>query len=145
MVGCVIVHWLLWRIPPPPPPHSHRIRGYLCSFPITGYWLPLAVTNNTPFSRLSREIFPRLQPQNTPFPEKMHSSGGVYLDNEPVSWAVSVSFDETLFVISQHFSYFWHKQLFFFFFLIKGVQNLLCIQIWLILMRWISVSVAIKK
>ena len=24
-----------------------------------------------PFSRLSREIFPRLQPQNTPFPEKM--------------------------------------------------------------------------
>ena len=39
---------------------------------------------NTPFSWFSREIFPRLRPKNTPFPEKMgtrmrplmYSSGG---------------------------------------------------------------------
>ena len=50
---------------PAPPPHSHRTRGYLCSFPITwillsrekdytpylGYWLPLAITKTSPIFR----------------------------------------------------------------------------------------------
>ena len=67
----------------PPGPHSHRTRGYLCSFPITwtplsrgndiqgytpylGYW---AITKNTPFSWFSREIFPRQRPRKT-FPRE---------------------------------------------------------------------------
>ena len=63
----MIFHWREWI----PGPHSHRTRGYLCSSPINwtpylGYWLPLAITKNTPFSWFSREIFPRLRPKNTP-------------------------------------------------------------------------------
>ena len=39
--------------PKPPPPYL-------------GYWLPLAITKNAPFSWFSREIFPRLRPKNYP-------------------------------------------------------------------------------
>ena len=70
----------------PPPPPSLRTSGYLYArspspepsisgkgyTPYLWYWLPLAITKNTPFSGLSVwEIFPRLRPKNTPFPEKM--------------------------------------------------------------------------
>ena len=39
------------------------IQGYT---PYLGYWLPLAITKNTPFFWFSREIFPRLRPKITP-------------------------------------------------------------------------------
>ena len=77
-----------------PGPHSHRTRGYLCSFPITrtplsrekdiqGY-TPLSrvlVTignykKSTPFSWFSREIFPRLRPKIPPFPRKWECACG---------------------------------------------------------------------
>ena len=87
----------------PPGPHSHRTRGYLCSFPIT--WTPLSrekdIQRNTPLSRILVTVgtykktppFPGYLGKSSreygqkipPFPEKMgtrmrplmHSSGGL--------------------------------------------------------------------
>ena len=42
------------------------IQGYTVYTPYLGYWLPFAITKNIPFSWFSREIFPRLRPENTP-------------------------------------------------------------------------------
>ena len=75
-----VIIWVqvVYSSPPPPPlpknhgvpmlvPHhrSHPIlgKGYT---PLSRYWLPLVITKNTPFAGFSREIFPRLQPKNTP-------------------------------------------------------------------------------
>ena len=84
--------WSFQRNAAPPPLRSHRTRWYLCmnAFsiaepPISGKGYPpppppsrvLVTIGNynppppPPHSGLSREIFPRLLPQNTPFPEKM--------------------------------------------------------------------------
>ena len=85
-------------LPPPPPPTDIEPGGtharsrspeppYIGKriYPLyLGYWLPWAITKNTPFSGLSREISPRLRPKYPPFPRKwecacgplMHSSGG---------------------------------------------------------------------
>ena len=73
-------------------PHCHRTREYLCSFPMASPEPPISgkgypriyppppissigyrwqLQKNTPFSWFSREIFPRLRPKNTPFPEKL--------------------------------------------------------------------------
>ena len=61
----------------PPPTHTQRIRGYLCSTPLSPTWPPPPPPisgigyhwqlQNTPFPGLSREIFPRQRPQNTPY------------------------------------------------------------------------------
>ena len=73
----------LHQTPPPPPTYSNRIRGVPVLFrhhlnPISrgkyahylGYWLPLAITKNTPFPGNSRGIFPRLRPQIPHFPRQ---------------------------------------------------------------------------
>ena len=86
----------LYAHPPPPSQHCHRTRGYAHSpspeppisgkgyTPISGIGYHWQLQKNTPFSGLSREIFPRLLPNIPPFPRKweyacgplMHSSGG---------------------------------------------------------------------
>ena len=79
------IHWIIPH-PPPPPPQMNRNHSRVYAHamliphhlnplsrkkkdnytPYLGYWLPLAVTKNTPLSGLSWEIFPRLQPPNAP-------------------------------------------------------------------------------
>ena len=71
----------LLHLPPPPPIESlgTYARSPSPEPPISGkgythylrYRLPLAITKNSPFPGLFREIFRRLRPQNTPFPKKM--------------------------------------------------------------------------
>ena len=73
---------------PGPPLHSNGTRGYLCSFPITGPPPPPPIAGiriypvsralvtignykKHPISGFSREIFPRLRPKISPFPEKI--------------------------------------------------------------------------
>ena len=64
--------WKSPSAPPPPTPIEPGGGGGTYAHspspkpPYLGYWLPLAITKNTPFSGLSREIFPRLLPKNTP-------------------------------------------------------------------------------
>ena len=80
-----------------PASHSHRTRGYLCSFPITStppppqgriqimdtdvsgkgnihylwYWLPLAITNTPPFRDLSGNLPETKAKKYSPFPRKL--------------------------------------------------------------------------
>ena len=53
---------------PEPPISGKRVKDIP---PISGIGYHWQYYKNTPFSRLSREIFPRLLPKNTPLPEKM--------------------------------------------------------------------------
>ena len=49
--------------------------------PYLGYWLLLAITKNTPSSGLSREIFSRIRPKNTPLSRQngnTHAFKGAY-------------------------------------------------------------------
>ena len=64
------------------PSHSHRTRGYLCSFPITGTPLSrekdnfihplsrLAITKNTPFPDFLGNLPETIRPKIPPFPRK---------------------------------------------------------------------------
>ena len=70
---CYITHNVYRFNPTPPPPHIESGGTYARSpspepplhlgkryAPYLGYWLPLAIAENTQFLGLSREIFPRL-------------------------------------------------------------------------------------
>ena len=71
----------------PPPLHSRRIRGYLCSFPIT--WMPLHLGNKTPYLRywlpcwqlqkkhlVSMQAFSRNLPETTPLKKNLSQENG---------------------------------------------------------------------
>ena len=78
--------WAAWPYLPPPP-HTHTQEPGVSMLvpdhlnpppPISGIgslappWVTIGNCKNTPFSGLSREIFPRLWPKYTPFPEKIN-------------------------------------------------------------------------
>ena len=57
---------------PPPPPILGK--GYI---PYLGYWLPLAITKNTPFWGFSWKIFPGTTAKLPPFSKKMLRCRGI--------------------------------------------------------------------
>ena len=65
------------HVPPPPPPNISRGKRYT---PYHGYWLPMAITQNTPFPGFLVKSSRDYTPENTPFPRELgHACGPLFI------------------------------------------------------------------